>query len=70
MTESEFHIKPLEKKIDKKTSILWGTYRSIVNNAVTGVSVGHEKILELNGVGFRASLKGELLNYRLVLVMM
>ena len=65
MTESEFHIKPLEKKIDKKTSILWGTYRSLVNNAVTGVSVGHEKILELNGVGFRANIKGELLNLQI-----
>ena len=28
----------LEKKIDKKTSIMWGTYRSLINNAVTGVS--------------------------------
>ena len=50
---------------DKKTSILWGTYRSLVNNAVEGVSKGHEKILELNGVGFRASLKGESLNLQI-----
>ena len=63
--ESEFQILPLEKKIDKKTSIMWGTYRSLVNNAVTGVSVGHEKILELNGVGFRANLKGEILNLQI-----
>ena len=62
LNESEFKISPLEKKIDKKTSIMWGTYRSLINNAVTGVSVGHEKILELNGVVFRANLKGELLN--------
>ena len=46
--ESEFQLKPLQKKIDKKTSIMWGTYRSLVNNAVTGVSKGHEKILELS----------------------
>ena len=63
--QSEFQIKPLEKKLDKKTSILWGTYRSLINNAVTGVTVGHEKILELNGVGFRANLKGETLNLQL-----
>ena len=25
-------------------------YRSLINNAVTGVSKGHEKILELSGV--------------------
>ena len=34
---------------------MWGTYRSLINNAITGVSKGHEKILELNGVGFRAN---------------
>ena len=37
----------------------------MINNAVTGVTVGHEKILELNGVGFRANLKGETLNLQL-----
>ena len=39
---NEFQILPLNKNIDKKTQILWGTYRSLVNNAVKGVSVGHE----------------------------
>ena len=65
LNESEFQIQPLKKKIDKKTSIMWGTYRSLVNNAVLGVSSGHEKILELNGVGFRANLKGEVLNLQI-----
>ena len=65
LNDSEFKIKPLEKKVDKKTSIMWGTYRSIINNAVKGVSAGHEKILELSGVGFRANLKGDLLNLQL-----
>ena len=63
--DSEFQIAPLNKKIDKKTSIMWGTYRSLINNAVKGVSAGHEKILELSGVGFRANLKGEVLNLQL-----
>ena len=65
MVESEFKISPIEKKIDKKTSVMWGTYRSLINNAVTGVSKGHEKILELNGVGFRANLKGQMLNLQI-----
>ena len=65
LNESEFQIQPLQKIVDKKTSILWGTYRSLINNAVTGVSRGHEKILELNGVGFRANLKGEVLNLQI-----
>ena len=54
-TESEFQLSPIEKKVDKKTSIMWGTYRSLINNAVRGVSIGHEKTLELSGVGFRAN---------------
>ena len=65
LIENEFKLEPLEKKIDKKISILWGTYRSLVNNAITGVSKGHEKILELSGVGFRANLKGEILNLQI-----
>jgi large subunit ribosomal protein L6 len=63
--KNEFQILPLKKKIDKKTSIMWGTYRSLINNAVTGVSQGHEKILNLNGVGFRANIKGDLLNLQI-----
>ena len=59
----EISIKP--KKIDQNTKRLWGMKRSLINNAVTGVSKGHEKILELNGVGFRANLKGEFLNLQI-----
>ena len=55
------------KENNKKTnqSILWGTTRSIINNAILGVSQGHEKILELSGVGFRANLKGNVLNLQI-----
>ena len=65
LNESKFQIKPLEKKIDKKTSIMWGTYRSLINNAVIGSSAGYEKILELVGVGYRAAVKGNQLNLQL-----
>tara|TARA_X000001036_G_scaffold175212_1_gene165806 strand:- start:3134 stop:3676 length:543 start_codon:yes stop_codon:yes gene_type:complete len=65
VNENKFQILPLHKKVDKKTSIMWGTYRSLINNAVTGVSTGHEKILELSGVGFRANIKGENLNLQI-----
>ena len=65
LNENKFSILPLDKKIDKKTSIMWGTYRSLINNAITGVSSGHEKTLELNGVGFRANIKGENLNLQI-----
>ena len=51
------------KLIKKKATLnmLWGTTRSIINSAIIGVSEGFEKILELNGVGYRAILKGNIL---------
>ena len=49
----------------KTTNTIWGTTRSIINSAIIGVSVGHEKILELSGVGFRAKLNGNILNLQI-----
>ena len=59
----EISIKP--KKIDQNTKRLWGMNRSLLNNAIIGISRGYEKTLELVGVGFRAPLKGKLLNMQL-----
>ena len=47
------------------TNTIWGTTRSIINSAIIGVSFGHEKILELSGVGFRAKLNGNILNLQI-----
>ena len=58
----------LTLKLVKKSeefNVMWGTTRSIINSAVIGVTVGHEKVLELSGVGFRAALKENLLNLQL-----
>ena len=59
----EISLKP--KKIDQNIKRLWGMNRSLINNAVLGSSKGYEKILELVGVGYRASLKGNVLNLQL-----
>ena len=59
----EISIKP--KKIDQNTKRLWGMNRSLVNNAIIGISSGYEKVLELTGVGYRAALKGKQLNMQL-----
>ena len=53
------------KKIDQVTKRLWGMNRSLVNNAIIGISKGYERTLELVGVGYRASLKGKQLNMQL-----
>ena len=39
--------------------------RSLINNAIIGASKGYDKILELSGVGYRAALKGNILNLQL-----
>ena len=59
----EISIKP--KKINQNSKRLWGMNRSLINNAIIGSSKGYEKILELVGVGFRATLKGKQLNLQL-----
>ena len=50
---------------NETSSIMWGTTRSIINSALIGVTVGYEKILELSGVGFRATLGENVLNLKL-----
>jgi len=62
--KNEFHILPINKK-DKNVSVMWGTYRSLINNAILGVTKGHEKNLELNGVGFKVSQQGDELKLKL-----
>jgi len=52
-------------KKNESSNMIWGTTRSIIKNTIIGVTSGHEKILELNGVGFRAILKGNMLSLQL-----
>jgi len=42
---------------DKKA--LWGTWRQLINNMVEGVTKGFEKKLQIEGIGYRASLQGK-----------
>ena len=52
-------------KNNENSKKMWGTTRSLVNSAIIGVSMGHEKTLILTGVGLRAALKGESLSLQL-----
>lgn len=40
---------------------LWGLCRALVANMVTGVSQGYQKRLEISGVGYRATVSGQVL---------
>ncbi|MCB2149087.1 MAG: 50S ribosomal protein L6 [Deltaproteobacteria bacterium] len=44
---------------DRKTRSLQGLTRSLVANMVVGVSKGFERTLEINGIGYRAEMKGK-----------
>ena len=44
---------------DKSTIAFWGLQRNLVNNIILGVTQGFTKRLEMNGVGYRAVLKGQ-----------
>ena len=59
----EVSIKP--KIVNPNTKRIWGLNRSLINNAIIGISKGYSKTLELSGVGFRAALKGNILNLQL-----
>ncbi len=49
----------------KQSRAMWGTTRALVNNMVTGVLKGFSVTLEINGVGYRAAVQGNMLNLQL-----
>ncbi len=58
INDSEIEVS-VEKPEIKKQRALWGLFRSLINNMVTGVNEGFEKKLEINGVGYKASISGQ-----------
>ena len=49
----------------KRMKSLHGLTRTLINNMVVGVTNGYEKVLEVNGVGYRASKSGKVLTLNL-----
>ena len=49
----------------KKMKSLHGLTRTLVNNMVVGVTDGYQKVLEVNGVGYRAAKSGNKLTLNL-----
>tara|TARA_B100001167_G_C16588736_1_gene220410 strand:- start:57 stop:590 length:534 start_codon:yes stop_codon:yes gene_type:complete len=52
-------IKP--KEINKKTKMIWGTTRSLLNNIILGCINEFKKVLKLVGTGYKAQLQGKIL---------
>lgn len=53
------------KNLTNQTRALWGTWRSLINNMVQGVTVGFKKELEYKGIGYKAEISGKDLNLSL-----
>ncbi len=53
------------KGSDRQSSAFWGTYRALSQNIVTGLTEGFKKQLEINGVGYRAAVSGNVLELQL-----
>lgn len=50
---------------NKQERALWGLTRALLNNMVTGVTTGYTKVLEINGVGYKAAVAGKKLTLNL-----
>lgn len=56
-------VKP--RGLSKRARQQWGMSRTLIANCVTGVTEGFKKELEINGVGYRAKMNGNVLNLTL-----
>lgn len=63
LVDSEIRVSPSDNS--RHARAMYGTARSIINNMVIGVVDGYEKKLEIKGVGFRAVMKGDVIDLAL-----
>lgn len=56
-------VQPANKS--KEARAFWGMQRTLVQNLVTGVTEGFTKVLEITGVGYRATAQGKILKLQL-----
>ncbi|MGI9425868.1 MAG: 50S ribosomal protein L6 [Hyphomicrobiaceae bacterium] len=55
--DNQITITPIDDS--KKARSMWGMSRTMVQNLVTGVIDGYSKTLEIQGIGYRAAMKGK-----------
>jgi len=64
LPDVEFKVESKEVIVSRKSETkvarsLHGLYRNLLHNMVIGVSTGYSKVLQINGVGYRAEVKGK-----------
>ena len=65
ITVKDGHVAVTRPNDERLSKSLHGTTRTVLNNAIKGVTQGFEEVLEISGVGFRAEVKGRHLNLSL-----
>ena len=60
--KNEENLQVIVKDASRESNAMAGTFRSLINNMVLGVSEGFLKKLELQGVGYRAKATGNVVN--------
>ena len=65
VTQGEKGITVVPADQTKRARSMWGMQRTMVANLFEGVTNGFSKKLEINGVGYRAQMKGSSLNLQL-----
>ena len=63
MTDGSVEVSPVGET--KRARSMWGMSRTLIQNILVGVSEGYKKELEINGVGYRAAMKGKSLSLQL-----
>ncbi|NWF67206.1 MAG: 50S ribosomal protein L6 [Campylobacterales bacterium] len=63
IADGKITFSPLDES--KQSKAFWGTYRALTSNIVKGLTSGFEKKLEITGVGYRAAVKGDVLEMQL-----
>ena len=59
ITVEDGHVKVERPNDDKRNKSLHGLTRTLINNMIVGVTNGYEKVLEINGVGYKAAKQGK-----------
>lgn len=63
LTDGSVEVSPVGET--KRARSMWGMSRTLIQNILVGVSEGYKKELEINGVGYRAAMKGKSLSLQL-----
>lgn len=54
LTSGELKFEPVDD--EPQSRAYWGTYRSLASNIIVGITTGFTKVLEINGVGYKAAI--------------